>query len=295
MLYMGTCEDDSPGKILCIMTTPHISSHIESITLHTGIITAITMNPDNTQLITTDENGIICVCDVGGDGSVKTLNIKMFEGTAQFEFAEEVMIHKQSLESKKKKIKELTGKVDELNLNNDHQLRLKEMDHKAKVKEISTKFTRELDTEREKYSELHDEKNAVELTFKERMHDMTQLHEMTIDKVKAKYELRLNQESSRHSSMISDTKQAHIQWNEENDALVSSHQEYLRDLTAEFEEKLRIENDEQKQILDEKDKMKLASDFNLSETDDDCAKEVDQMKKEFTNVSEGCKSTKRRY
>ena len=62
---------------------------------------------------------------------------KAREGIASFEFVDEVLIRKSELESKKALIGDLSGRVEELTLNNEHQLRLKEMDHSDKVTSLS--------------------------------------------------------------------------------------------------------------------------------------------------------------
>jgi hypothetical protein len=257
LLFMATADDDQPGEIISLMTAPHIAHSFEKIAVHSGAITAMQLSPSCSHIVSGDEHGMLFVSEIEGQGSFKTLAMRMLEGAAQFEFQEEVLIHKVDLESKKKKISELTGKVDELNMNNDHQLRLKEMDHKAKVKEISAKFNKELETESGKYVEMLSEKSSVETQYKESMNDMNLTQETSLAKVKAKYEDKLNQEEDRHRQLNQDTARAHELWNVENVALVDAHQEYLRSLTAEYEERLRLESEEQKEIALEKEHMQV--------------------------------------
>ena len=257
LLFMATVDDDHPGEIISLMTSPHIAHSFEKITIHGGAITAMQLSPDCSHLVSADENGMLFVSEIEGQGSFKTLAMRMLEGSAQFEFQEEVLIHKVDLESKKKKISELTGKVYELNLNNDHQLRLKEMDHKAKVKEISTKFNKELETESLMYIEMLAEKSSVESHYKEKMDDLNLTQETSLEKVKSKYEDKLNQEEGRHRQLNQDTARAHELWNVENTALVDAHQDYLRNLTSEYEENIRLEAEEQKEIVQDKEHMQV--------------------------------------
>jgi cilia- and flagella-associated protein 57 len=277
LLFMASSEDDHPGSVASLMTSPHISSTVEWLDIHSGPITAMCLSPDSSQLITADENGVIVISDIEGTGSIKTLAMKMLEGSSAFEFIDEVLIHRQDLENKKRKIAELSGKVDDLNLNNDHQLRLKEMDHKSKVKEISAKFHKELENESTKYAELMGEKTMVETTYKSEMTDKGQTQELQLERMKLKFEEKLNQEEERHRALRTDTQKAHELWNVENAALVDSHQDYLREITAEYEEKLRKEKIEQKNIVKSKEDIKMDSDELLISIDDDATNEVNSM------------------
>ena len=279
--FFGTVEDDMPASVLSLMTMPHVAHNFESLAIHGGAITAMELSPDCTLLVTADENGMLFVSEIEGAGSVKTPAMKMHEGSALFEFQDEVLIHKVDLESKKTKIANLTSKVEELNLNNDHQLRLKEMDHKAKVKEISVKFKTELEAENSQYVEMLDERNRVDVSYKQKINDLMQTHETMLEKVKVKYEDKLNQEEERHRSLRSETQRTHETWNVENAALVSAHQDYLRNLTNEYEEKLRLEQEEQREIQQQKEVVRMDNDDLLAVIDDDASHEVDVMNLNF--------------
>ena len=68
------------------------------------------------------------------------LHIYTYIGVSAFEFADEVAIKSTTLSNKKKTILDLSNKVEELTLNNEHQLRLKEMDFNDRNGDISKKF-----------------------------------------------------------------------------------------------------------------------------------------------------------
>ena len=75
-----------------------------------------------------------------------------------FEFVEEVVVSKSTLLSRRGTINHLTLQVDELTQNNDHQMRLKELEHKDRISEITERYTSQLYVERAKYEELDKEK-----------------------------------------------------------------------------------------------------------------------------------------
>jgi len=77
-------------------------------------------------------------------------------------FAEEILVTKTDLEEKVAHMKDLKNKVDELTLHNDYQLRLKDMNYNAKIKDVTEKFKVELDQDKKKYGELEQDKRDME-------------------------------------------------------------------------------------------------------------------------------------
>ena len=58
---------------------------------------------------------------------------------------------KSDLEENTTIVQDLKNKVDELTLHNDYQLRLKDMNYNEKIKEVTEKFTEELNQDRKKH------------------------------------------------------------------------------------------------------------------------------------------------
>ena len=66
------------------------------------------------------------------------------------DFTEEILVTKSDLVAKKRENDALMQKVDELKLNNEHQLRQKDMKYKDRIKDVTDKFQTELDSNRNK-------------------------------------------------------------------------------------------------------------------------------------------------
>lgn len=69
-------------------------------------------------------------------------------------WAEEVLITKSELEEKKQRMSELELQVNELTMQTEYQLRLKDLHMQEKVKELTDKFTNEIDNEKQKFDLL---------------------------------------------------------------------------------------------------------------------------------------------
>ncbi|PNJ21948.1 CFAP57 isoform 3, partial [Pongo abelii] len=61
-------------------------------------------------------------------------------------FAEEVLVTKTDMEEKAQVMLELKTRVEELKMENEYQLRLKDMNYSEKIKELTEKFIQEMES-----------------------------------------------------------------------------------------------------------------------------------------------------
>jgi len=128
---------------------------------HSVGITAMCQSYDGNIIYTGDVNGCLCVSEFENAFSANAAgkqNLKLREGMVSFEFVEEVAVNRSTLLNKRGTINHLTLQVDELTHNNEHQLRLKELEHKDRINEITERYTTQLHIERNKYDELDRER-----------------------------------------------------------------------------------------------------------------------------------------
>lgn len=255
MVIMGTDDPDNPGNIICALTSPQLNSSYDVNTLHSGPITALCMSYDGHAIYSGDTNGCLVISEF--EKSYGGAQNKQRDGIISFEFIDEVLIHKTDLDAREGEITRLTLRVDELNQNNEHQLRLKEIEHKDKLREITEKFTSQLLSEKSKYEELESEKLSIEQDFNRKMKMLEDKQGDELRAIELKYKTKVNAEENRHKILLEETENAHRRWNEENQTLVESHQKYLQELTLEYEEKLLAEQRAQQDITSVKQHYKV--------------------------------------
>jgi len=141
-------------------------------------------------LFTAAEDGSLCVLEVKEAGEKK--QVKGRERENPLQFAEEILVTKSDLEEKTQLMQELKAKVDELTLHNEYQLRLKDMNYKEKIKEVTDKFTSELAHDRTRYDDLVEEKREMELEYEERLGELELKHTTELRQVKATYESKIS-------------------------------------------------------------------------------------------------------
>ena len=87
---------------------------------------------------------------VGQDGSLFVFKVTDKDGRGlkrekDITFAEEVLVTKSDLEEKNTMMSELKTRVEELKMENDYQLRLKDMSYGEKIKDLTDKFLQEIE------------------------------------------------------------------------------------------------------------------------------------------------------
>lgn len=167
------------GSLLCFSIHPQLSMNFDVYPIHASPITAVCLSHDGSTIITGDANGCLIITDFITDdinsNASQSINAAAQVSNAipsnglnagglltSFEFVDEVLIKKSDLDQKKDQIAQFSSRVNELNLNNEFQLRLKEMDHQAAVKDLSNKFRFQYQAENEKYEILFREKKDSE-------------------------------------------------------------------------------------------------------------------------------------
>ena len=277
MVIGGTCDDEQPGQLLCIQASPQLSATIDWSHVHDCPITVMCQSYDKTQIYSADINGVLVVSEFDGSTLGKSRN----EGVAAFEFNNEVSINSKTLSSKKKKIHDLTLKVEELTKNNEHQLRLKEMDFVDRSQDITKKFELQLTQEHAKFTAMSNDRNSAETQRSSKLTRLGQKQSTELQGIETKYKSKLHAEGTRYKNLLGEVENTHRRWNEENAALVNSHQAYLKELCYEYEEKLSYEHVEQKRILEEKQEIEAQAEGQREWVEDDGEMEVVEVKARF--------------
>ena len=87
--------------------------------------------------------------------------------------------------------------VNELTMQNEYQLRLKDLAMNEKVKELTEKFTAELDVDKTKFDTLLQEKNEQELDYEEKMKQYEEKHQAQLTTLDGQYHAKIMAEVER--------------------------------------------------------------------------------------------------
>lgn len=188
------------------------------------------------------------------------------------------------MERRKLQIETLKQHELELIENNEHQIRVKELEFKDKLSEISTQAQLQLRTENIKYEELVLEKTNLEKLFYEKVRLLEEKHAEEIRQMEGKYKQKYNSEENRHKMLFNETKEAHDRWNEENRLLVQSHQKFMETISADYELKIINEQYVTKDIQLFKSKISVLNDQLQQETENQGDTEIADLKIRYDNL-----------
>ncbi|XP_029582256.1 cilia and flagella associated protein 57 [Salmo trutta] len=166
MLFAGT----SIGTVRAIKYPLSTQKDWIEYQAHSGAVTKMVITFDDQYLLTVSEDGCLLIwkiIDKEGRGLKRDKDIT---------YAEEILITKSDLEEKNQIMMELKTRVEELKMENEYQLRLKDMNYNEKIKDLSEKFVQEIESLKTKNQVLKMEKEKQELSHQEVMREVVEKH-----------------------------------------------------------------------------------------------------------------------
>ncbi|KAF4046601.1 putative WD repeat region containing protein [Phytophthora infestans] len=267
-------------------------------------VSRLRLSFDNQFLFSTGEDGSLCIFEtqnvIGKGGSVgassgpgggtvgsreaRSDSMTLGGGGANgsgLPFAEEILVTKSDLEEKNRLMNELKSKVDELTLHNEYQLRLKDLNYKEKIKEVSDKFTAELTQDRQRCGDLQSDKTEMENEYQKKMREMAATHRSEIQELKTTYEAKVEAEKARYAALEQARGEQNTRFEEESHLLVESHTQFLAEMTTEYEQKFAHEQELQAVCEQAKNELIATNEALKRSLEEDAELEVDELKSKY--------------
>lgn len=115
-----------------------------------GAISKLVLASGGTTLISTSVDGSLIVFELKSND----LESKLRKEQLALPWAEEILVTKSELDEKRQKMMEMETKVNELTMQTEYQLRMKDLTLQEKLKEESDRHEAELDAEKRKFELL---------------------------------------------------------------------------------------------------------------------------------------------
>ncbi|XP_071773803.2 cilia and flagella associated protein 57 [Centroberyx gerrardi] len=270
---------------------------------HCGPVTKMVITFDDQFLLTVSEDGCLLmwkIIDKEGHG---------LKSDKQIVYTEEILITKSDLEEKNQNMSELKMRVDELKMENEYQLRLKDMNYNDKIKDLSEKFIQQIEalktknqvmkTERDKQEVVHQERYAevtekhsnelqdLELSNTQKLmleHEKYQELQFKCQSMQEDYEMQLMAVEESKARALEELSQCYEAKLQEKTHVLGQCQDEARQQTREFEETVKLtEEDADREIHDIR--MKYERKLQMEkETNLILKKETGTMKREFNSL-----------
>ncbi|XP_017737439.1 PREDICTED: cilia- and flagella-associated protein 57 isoform X3 [Rhinopithecus bieti] len=237
---------------------------------------------DSSMLLTFDDQFLLTAAE---DGCLFTWKVFDKDGRGikrerEVGFAEEVLVTKTDMEEKAQVMLELKTRVEELKMENEYQLRLKDMNYSEKIKELTDKFIQEMESLKTKNQVLRTEKEKQDVYHREHIEDLLdkqsrelqdleccnnqkllleyekyQELQLKSQRMQEEYEKQLRDNDETKSQALEELTEFYEAKLQEKTTLLEEAQEDVRQQLREFEEtKKQIEEDEDREIQDIKTK-----------------------------------------
>lgn len=243
---------------------------------HSAAITRMCINHDDSMLFCVGDDGILAILDVR-DKDGKTGK----RDKDAIVFAEEVLITKSDLEEKKTRMAELETQVNELTLQNDYQLQLKDLNLNEKIKDITEKFTNELENDKVKFDQLLQEKNEQELDYEEKIKQAEERAQAASASLETQYQQRIMAEVERYQQLMQEKEMLSERWDEQVSVLVESHERVIQELTEEYESKIQDEQMNSQQVQQEKEENLREFEETKRQLEEDTDREIEELKERY--------------
>ncbi|XP_049894725.1 cilia- and flagella-associated protein 57 isoform X1 [Epinephelus moara] len=162
---------------------------------HSGPITKMMITFDDQFLLTVSEDGCLLiwkVIDKEGRG---------LKSNRQIIHAEEILVTKSDLEEKTQNMLELKMRLEELQMENEYQLRLRDMNYSEKMKEVSDKFTQQIESLKTMQQAMKTDMVKLECEHQESSAEVTVKHSKELKDLELSYSQKLIVEHERYQDL----------------------------------------------------------------------------------------------
>ncbi|KAJ3085124.1 Cilia- and flagella-associated protein 57 [Quaeritorhiza haematococci] len=253
MMFAGTANgtvrsikfplsDIEPTSETTMHTFASPMSYYQEHEAHCGSITNFRVSYDDQYLFSTSDDGCIYLFRISEkDDHRGAVGMKRERGMIS---ADEILITKSDLEEKTTYMAELQRNLEELKLEHEYQLRLKDMNFSERLKEVTEKFSQEIEALKISTSVLRTEKDKEEVKHEEelqleRTRQAQELHEM-----ESKYNQELMDEYEKFQDLQAATSSRQEKWQVEMRDFEKSMQKLLAHTQADYESRLKVKGNE---------------------------------------------------
>ena len=138
-------------------------------------------------------------------------------------YAQEILVTRTDIEEQAAAMREMQSKVDELHIHSEYQLRLKDMDANEKIKEVTEKFTQELEQDKNRYELLREEKNDMEMEFEEKMKHTEETHLHKLQQCEADFQKKIMNEVERYQELVQEKDVQQQRWDQQQRDLIGKN------------------------------------------------------------------------
>jgi hypothetical protein len=225
LLFAGTSKPGRPSSIMALKVP--LTGDTPPLPCLSGPITRMCSSFDGSHIFVAGADGCLIIYEIKEkDFAGKSLGaMGRDDTTGKAIYAQEILVTKTDIEEQASAMRELQSKVDELHIHSEYQLRLKDMDANEKIKEVTEKFTQELEQDKNRYELLREEKNDMEMEFEEKIKHTEETHLHRLQQCEAEFQKQIMSEVERYQELVQEKDVQQQRWDQQQRDLIGSHEQ----------------------------------------------------------------------
>ncbi|KAL5016238.1 hypothetical protein ScPMuIL_005827 [Solemya velum] len=242
---------------------------------HGNPITKMKITYDDQYLITASEDATVIlwkIQDKEGRGMKRDKEVG---------WAEEILITKSDLEEKNTMMGELKTRVDELKMENEYQLRLKDMNYNEKIKELTEKFIQEMESLKTKNQVLKTDKDKEEAKHEEELSEVMEKHAKELQDLESANNQKLMLEYEKFQEQQAKMMKMQEEYDRHIQEMDESKQRALEELTEYYETKIQEMTSKLEQSNDEARQQNREYDETKRQIEEDADREILDIKNKY--------------
>ncbi|XP_071666051.1 cilia- and flagella-associated protein 57 isoform X3 [Patagioenas fasciata] len=229
MVFVGT----SLGTIRTMKYPLPLMKDFNEYQAHAGAVTKMSITNDDLFLLTASEDGSVFIWKLYDKGG------GILKWEKEFDYAEEVLIMRSDIEEKSQALIDLQIRVEELQTENEYQLRLKDMYCNEKIRKLEENFTQEINSLKNKYQILHAEREKADLQHQLQLSELQNKQAREVQQLESEKNLKLLMENEKYQELQVKSQKMQEQYERQLHNLEESKSRAVKELTEDYEGKLK--------------------------------------------------------
>merc|ERR1711881_777402 len=273
-LLFGTTTN---GTLRCISQPLTDPCEFGGFSGHSDAISRMVSTIDGKNLITASNDGSIIVWN-SYERDQKSVDHSRDLG---HQWAEEVLVSRSDLEEKNREIIELKTRVDELKMENEYQLRLKDMSYNEKMKELTEKFVQEMEALKVKSQLYKTEKEKQASAFEDDITKLNEAHDREIQDLEQSNNQKLMFEYERYQELQAKSQKMQTDYEHRLQELEEEKEVSIDELSGSYEQKLQELSNQLKQQEEERRQAQREFEELRKQIEEDADREIVEMRQKY--------------
>ncbi|KAK9915002.1 hypothetical protein WJX75_003504 [Coccomyxa subellipsoidea] len=253
-----------------------LSGEHQEVRCFSSAVTRLRLSNDDSLLYATSAAGDLFVFDVKDRDPVRSV-AKRDQGE-KMAYADDVLLPKVELDEKKQRIVELEGQVRDVTLQNEYNMRLKDVALADRIKELSDKHAAASEEQQAKFDQLQLAKFEKEVKFEHELREAVERHQAQLAALDDQYQAKVLTEIQRYEELVREKDALNARWDEQTQQLIESHEHILQEVTDDFTAKLQEDAELLDQMQVEKEDIEKSHEEIRRQMEEDTDREIEEMK-----------------